>query len=236
MCASISAQRACFAWTAPARAKPEFGLRRESSGEFRFRRDLDSVAECGAIDDLRRRVPTLRSAPGFRRRRRQLEDRRASRVLRQRAFHADGAMPDRGEDAFDGGSSINDPNDRRRSRKARAASRGLRAGRRRPCSIWARICRRMSSSSFPPRRDPAPAGFLADPHARWPARTRETCRARSSSCAAGAIDGASSATPRRGLSQSRARHRRRPTPARSTNRAPANRSARGGRWVWWPGC
>jgi DNA-binding transcriptional LysR family regulator len=83
------------------RAVRELGRRRESGGEFGCRRDLDSVAEFGAFDDLRQLVPTWQPAPGFRRRHRQLEDHRAGGVLRQRVFHSDGATPDGCEDAFD---------------------------------------------------------------------------------------------------------------------------------------
>ena len=58
--------------------------------------------EFDTMDDFWQLVLTLQSSPSFRRGHHQLENHEASGVLRQRAFHADCAMPDRREYAFNG--------------------------------------------------------------------------------------------------------------------------------------
>ncbi len=83
-------------------AMADFGWRRESSGGFGFGRDFDSVLEFDTLDDFWQLVLALQSSPSFRRGHHQLENHEASGVLRQRAFHADCAMPDRREYAFNG--------------------------------------------------------------------------------------------------------------------------------------
>src|SRR5882724_6738660 len=78
----------------------DFRWRRGSSGEFGFGRDLDSVVEFYTLDDFRQLVLAFQSPTGFQRRHHQLENHEARGVLRQRAFHADCAMPPRLEHAF----------------------------------------------------------------------------------------------------------------------------------------
>jgi hypothetical protein len=64
-------------------------------------RDFDSVAECYTSDELRQLILSLEAPPAFRRRYDELEDHEPRRVLRERAFHANRAMPDRCKGAFD---------------------------------------------------------------------------------------------------------------------------------------
>jgi hypothetical protein len=58
--------------------------------------------EFDTLDDFWQLVLTLHSSPSFPRGHHQLENHEASCVLRQRAFHADCAVPDRREYAFNG--------------------------------------------------------------------------------------------------------------------------------------
>jgi hypothetical protein len=76
------------------------GILSRTSGGFCFWRDFDSVLEFDTLDDFRQLVLTLQSSPSFRRGHHQLENHETSGVLRQRAFHADRAMPDRREYPF----------------------------------------------------------------------------------------------------------------------------------------
>ena len=62
------------------------------------------------------------------------------------------------------------------------------------------------------------------------------CRERSTSCAASSVGDASKGRSRRELSRSRARHRRRRLPVRSTSRAPSNRRAIPSNSVRSPAC
>ena len=64
-------------------------------------RDFNSVAECYTSDELRQLILSLEAPPAFRRRYDELEDHEPRRVLRERAFHANRAMPDRCKGAFD---------------------------------------------------------------------------------------------------------------------------------------
>ena len=59
------------------------------------------VLELYTADDFRQLVLTLQSPPGRGRRDHQFEHHETRGVLRQRAFHADGAMPHRREHALD---------------------------------------------------------------------------------------------------------------------------------------
>src|SRR5271166_3975057 len=94
----------------------------------------------------------------------------------------------------------------------------------------------MSRSPSPLLLDPTPARFRAGLCARWVAWTLETCRERSTSCAASSVGDASKGRSRRELSRSRARHRRRRLPVRSTSRAPSNRRAIPSNSVRSPAC
>jgi hypothetical protein len=58
-------------------------------------RDFDSVAECYSPDELRQLILSLEAPPAFRRRYDELEDHEPRRVLRERAFHTNRAMPNR---------------------------------------------------------------------------------------------------------------------------------------------
>ena len=64
-------------------------------------RDFDSVAECYTPDELRQLILSLEAPPAFRRRYDELEDHEPRRVLRERAFHTNRAMPNRCKGAFD---------------------------------------------------------------------------------------------------------------------------------------
>jgi hypothetical protein len=64
-------------------------------------RDFDSVAECYTANDLGQLILSLQAPPTFRSRHDQLENHESRRVLRQCAFHANRAMPNRCEGAFD---------------------------------------------------------------------------------------------------------------------------------------
>ena len=64
-------------------------------------RDFDSVAECYTSDELRQLILALEAPPAFRRRYDELEDHEPRRVLRERAFHVNRAMPNRCKGAFD---------------------------------------------------------------------------------------------------------------------------------------
>src|SRR5277367_6063590 len=62
---------------------------------------FDSVLELYTVDDFRQLVLTFQTSPGPGRGHHQFEHHETRGVLRQRAFHADGAMPHRREHAFD---------------------------------------------------------------------------------------------------------------------------------------
>ena len=61
----------------------------------------NSVFEFYTVDDFRQLVLTAQSPPGLRRRHHQFEHHETRGILRQRALHADGAMPHRREHALD---------------------------------------------------------------------------------------------------------------------------------------
>ena len=63
--------------------------------------DLDAVAECDALDDLRQLVLTFQPVPGLGGGHHELEHHQPGRVLRQRALGPHRAVPDGGKHALD---------------------------------------------------------------------------------------------------------------------------------------
>jgi hypothetical protein len=146
-------------------------------------------------------ILSLQAPPVFRRRHDQLENHEPRRVLRERAFHAHRAMPNRRKGAFN---RIRCPQMRPMfGREIEERHRGVGDSA-------------VSESQISRR-----------PDARWAEPTSAACRERSGSCAASIVGDGSRERLRPGPSKSRAPRRPPRCQARSTDPAPLDRNRYG---------